>query len=105
MCRRANRKSQKLFPLEKMVVKSPGVSIHLKIVYFQAELSRKHNSIMGSLYSSHTTDGAMTFELSLEINRKLQAVLEDTLLKNMTLKVRVGASLKISPYFIIVHFY
>ena len=53
---------------------------------FQAELSRKH-SIMGSLYSSHSTDGTMTLDLSLEINRKLQAVLEDTLLKNMTLKV------------------
>lgn len=42
---------------------------------------------MGSVYSSHQTDGSMTLELSLEINRKLQAVLEDTLLKNMTLKV------------------
>lgn len=30
---------------------------------------------------------SMTLELSLEINRKLQAVLEDTLLKNITLKV------------------
>ena len=29
----------------------------------------------------------MTIELSLEINKKLQAVLEDTLLKNITLKV------------------
>ena len=29
----------------------------------------------------------MTLELSLEINRKLQAVLEDTLLKNIMLKV------------------
>ena len=28
----------------------------------------------------------MTLELSLEINKKLQAVLEDTLLKNITLK-------------------
>lgn len=31
----------------------------------------------------------MTLDLSLEINRKLQAVLEDTLLKNITLKVSV----------------
>jgi hypothetical protein len=29
----------------------------------------------------------MTLDLSLEMSRKLQAVLEDTLLKNMTLKV------------------
>jgi len=28
----------------------------------------------------------MSLELSLEINKKLQAVLEDTLLKNITLK-------------------
>ncbi|XP_056005824.1 coiled-coil domain-containing protein 186-like isoform X2 [Ostrea edulis] len=49
------------------------------------ELSRKH-SIMGSLYSSHQTDSAMTLDLSLEINHKLQAVLEDTILKNITLK-------------------
>ncbi|XP_053407358.1 coiled-coil domain-containing protein 186-like isoform X2 [Mercenaria mercenaria] len=51
----------------------------------KAEISRKH-SIMGSVYSSHSNDGTMTLDLSLEINRKLQAVLEDTLLKNMTLK-------------------
>ncbi|XP_063433734.1 coiled-coil domain-containing protein 186-like isoform X2 [Mytilus trossulus] len=51
----------------------------------KAEIAKKH-SIMGSVYSSHQTDGSMTLELSLEINRKLQAVLEDTLLKNMTLK-------------------
>ncbi len=30
----------------------------------------------------------MTLDLSLEINKKLQAVLEDTLLKNITIKVR-----------------
>lgn len=28
----------------------------------------------------------MTYELSLEMNRKMQSVLEDTLLKNITLK-------------------
>lgn len=51
----------------------------------KAQIARKH-SIMGSVYSSHQTDGTMTLDLSLEINRKLQAVLEDTLIKNMTLK-------------------
>lgn len=51
----------------------------------KAKISKKH-SIMGSLYSSHQTDGTMTLDLSLEINKKLQAVLEDTLLKNITLK-------------------
>ena len=42
---------------------------------------------MSSLYSSRPNDSGMTLELSLEINQKLQAVLEDTLLKNITLKV------------------
>ncbi len=32
-------------------------------------------------------DTEMTYELSLEINRKMQSILEDTLLKNITLKV------------------
>ena len=41
---------------------------------------------MASLYNSKVTDSGMTLELSLEINKKLQAVLEDTLLKNITLK-------------------
>lgn len=42
---------------------------------------------MASVYGSKPVDDNMTLELSLEINRKLQAVLEDTLLKNITLKV------------------
>ncbi|GFG35746.1 hypothetical protein Cfor_03926 [Coptotermes formosanus] len=49
------------------------------------ELS-KHGGIMASVYGSRALDSNMTLELSLEINRKLQAVLEDTLLKNITLK-------------------
>ncbi|XP_067393345.1 coiled-coil domain-containing protein 186 isoform X2 [Emydura macquarii macquarii] len=46
----------------------------------------KRGGIMASLYTSHPADSGLTLELSLEINRKLQAVLEDTLLKNITLK-------------------
>ncbi|XP_064094740.1 coiled-coil domain-containing protein 186-like isoform X2 [Macrobrachium nipponense] len=46
----------------------------------------KHGGIMASVYGSSPRDGNMTLDLSLEINRKLQAVLEDTLLKNITLK-------------------
>ncbi|CAD5113558.1 DgyrCDS2723 [Dimorphilus gyrociliatus] len=46
----------------------------------------KRGGIMASVYSSVPQDGNMTLELSLDINRKLQAVLEDTLLKNITLK-------------------
>ena len=52
----------------------------------QAQMSKK-SGIMSSLYGSHSVDPNMTLDLSLEINRKLQTVLEDTLLKNITLKV------------------
>lgn len=41
---------------------------------------------MSSLYRNSVNDSNMTLELSLEINNKLQAVLEDTILKNITLK-------------------
>uniref|UniRef100_A0A7N6BA68 Uncharacterized protein n=1 Tax=Anabas testudineus TaxID=64144 RepID=A0A7N6BA68_ANATE len=53
----------------------------------KVHLSRR-GGIMASLYTSHPADSGLTLDLSLEINRKLQAVLEDTLLKNITLKVR-----------------
>lgn len=56
----------------------------------KAHLSRR-GGIMASLYTSHPADSGLTLDLSLEINRKLQAVLEDTLLKNITLKVRLVA--------------
>lgn len=56
---------------------------------FQAYLSKRGGGIMASLYNSSSTDDTMTLERSLEINSKLHAVLEDTLLKNMTLKVFV----------------
>ncbi|XP_006879981.1 PREDICTED: uncharacterized protein C10orf118 homolog [Elephantulus edwardii] len=51
----------------------------------KVHLSRR-GGIMASLYTSHPADSGLTLELSLEINQKLQAVLEDTLLKNITLK-------------------
>lgn len=51
----------------------------------KAELS-KYGGIMASLYNSKCDDSSLSLELSLEINRKLQAVLEDTILKNITLK-------------------
>ncbi|RUS71226.1 hypothetical protein EGW08_021007 [Elysia chlorotica] len=49
-------------------------------------LLAKKGGIMASVYSVHQQDGTMTLDLSLQINKKLQAVLEDTLLKNITLK-------------------
>lgn len=39
------------------------------------------------MYGLRVADNSLTLELSLDINRKLQAVLEDALLKNITLKV------------------
>jgi hypothetical protein len=52
----------------------------------QAELS-KHGGIMAAVYGGgRTTSPEITLDLSMEINKKLQAVLEDTLLKNITLK-------------------
>ncbi|MEQ2211296.1 hypothetical protein XENOCAPTIV_021899 [Xenoophorus captivus] len=61
----------------------------------KAHLSRR-GGIMASLYTSHPADSGLTLDLSLEINRKLQAVLEDTLLKNITLKVNF-AQASITP--------
>lgn len=67
---------------------------------FQAQMAKRGHTIMGSVFggtrktsggatANTTPDGKLTLELSMEINGKLQAVLEDTLLKNMTLKVRL----------------
>lgn len=56
------------------------------VIVTKAELS-KYGGIMASLYNSKCDDSSLSLELSLEINRKLQAVLEDTILKNITLKV------------------
>lgn len=58
----------------------------------------KKTGIMSALYNTNKTyaqtanfikshESNMTMELSLEINAKLQALLEDTLIKNITLKV------------------
>lgn len=44
----------------------------------------RHGGAMASVYSSQ--DEGITLQLSLEINKKLQAVLEETLIKNITLK-------------------
>ena len=49
----------------------------------------KKGGIMASVYGSTPKDDTITLELSLEINKKLQAILEDTLLKNITLKVKL----------------
>merc|ERR1719278_957519 len=58
----------------------------LAITQDEAVVGSAGVGVMASLYGSKVTEGGMTLELSLEINKKLQAVLEDTLLKNITLK-------------------
>lgn len=65
------------------------IYIYILFIQFQllqAELAR-HGGIMASVYNQRVSDDNMTLELSLEINQKLQAVLEDALFKNITLKV------------------
>lgn len=51
----------------------------------------KMGGVMGSVFSGKNPRGyrmpEVNFELSLEMNRKMQSVLEETLLKNITLKV------------------
>lgn len=42
---------------------------------------------MASVYNQKVSDENMTLKLSLEMNQKLYAVVEDTLFKNMALKV------------------
>ncbi|XP_065207039.1 coiled-coil domain-containing protein 186 isoform X2 [Planococcus citri] len=54
----------------------------------KAEMT-KYGGIMASIYTNKSDDGKIPLELSVEINQKLQAVLEDTLLKNITLKENI----------------
>lgn len=66
-----------------------GALVSAKSDKHKAELA-KYGGIMSAIYSGvkgTATSADMTLDLSLEINKKLQAVLEDTLLKNITLKV------------------
>lgn len=71
---------------------SPFIHAILQILIIQAELA-KYGGIMAAITNGmkHPNSAEMTLDLSLEINKKLQAVLEDTLLKNITLKVIIFA--------------
>ncbi|XP_018313701.1 coiled-coil domain-containing protein 186 isoform X2 [Mycetomoellerius zeteki] len=61
---------------------------HIKSRRDIAELARR-GGIMASVYNHRVSDENMTLELSLEINQKLQALYEDALLKNITLKENI----------------
>lgn len=54
----------------------------------KSELVKYGNGVMAAIYGGvkGTESKGMSLDLSLEINKKLQTVLEDTLLKNITLK-------------------
>ncbi|XP_060653616.1 coiled-coil domain-containing protein 186 [Drosophila nasuta] len=55
----------------------------------KSELVKYGNGVMAAIYGGvkgAESKGGMSLDLSLEINKKLQTVLEDTLLKNITLK-------------------
>ncbi|XP_065360060.1 coiled-coil domain-containing protein 186 [Calliphora vicina] len=54
----------------------------------KSELAKYGHGVMSAIYGGikGVENKSMSLELSLEINKKLQAVLEDTLLKNITLK-------------------
>lgn len=69
--------------------------IQLKL--FKAEMSKKGLTLMGLLFTGNAATGndrlfsqenSISLDLSLQINRKLQCVLEDILLKNIMMKVR-----------------
>ena len=68
----------------------PSYDVH------KARHSRK-GGIMATVISGKPSRSTptMSIELSLEMNRKMQSVLEDTLLKNITLKVCVPYSEKL----------
>ncbi len=53
------------------------------------EKFRRRSGIMASVFAGSAQKGSpeMTLAMSMEINRKMQAVLEDILIKNITLKV------------------
>ena len=66
-----------------------GVLAPPKFDEHKLKLARK-GGIMATVFTGKPSRGhssEMTHELSLEMNRKMQSVLEDTLLKNITLKV------------------
>eukprot|EP00731_Ephydatia_muelleri_P021322 Em0013g1049a len=54
----------------------------------KAKRARK-GGVMASVFTGKMHHNEMTFDLSLEINRKMQSVLEDALLKNIMLKENI----------------
>lgn len=83
------KKKNKLIQAYFMNLES-GALISEESELHKAVVGATGSGIMASLYNSKAPDSGITLELSLEINRKLQTVLEDTLLKNITLKENIN---------------
>ncbi|XP_018905312.2 coiled-coil domain-containing protein 186 isoform X1 [Bemisia tabaci] len=58
----------------------------MQSLYLTKEMALSKKGYMASLYSSQIKDKNMTLETSLEICQTLHSLLEDTILKNITLK-------------------
>lgn len=74
-----------------MIRDQAGALTSLKSDQHKSELAKYGSGVMNAIYNgvkgpNVSSSTPMTLDLSIEINRKLQAVLEDTLLKNITLK-------------------
>lgn len=57
----------------------------------RANVIRRGGGLMASVFSGQALDGQADLKVSLQINQKLQTVLEDTLYKNMTFKVFISS--------------
>ncbi|KRZ49105.1 Uncharacterized protein T02_4687 [Trichinella nativa] len=55
----------------------------------KAEMAKRGQTVMSNLFSTGMSNREINLELAVEMLRKLQAVLEDTLLKNITFKESV----------------
>ncbi|KRZ43814.1 Uncharacterized protein T4C_13891 [Trichinella pseudospiralis] len=61
----------------------------LQALLDQAEIAKRGHTLMSNLFSTGMSNKEINLELAVEMLRKLQAVLEDTLLKNITFKESV----------------
>ncbi|KAK3921982.1 Coiled-coil domain-containing protein 186 [Frankliniella fusca] len=71
--------------IQSFVMKMPAGALSSESMDQNKADLAKRSGVMASMYGARN-DETVSLELSMEINRKLQAVLEDTLLKNITLK-------------------
>ncbi|KRY85397.1 Uncharacterized protein T4D_9212 [Trichinella pseudospiralis] len=73
----------------------------LQALLDQAEIAKRGHTLMSNLFSTGMSNKEINLELAVEMLRKLQAVLEDTLLKNITFKVAGMAVLIVSIWLLL----